>query len=490
MIGHRALTFDDYLAIFRRRWWVLVIPAALGATLVYLASQLIPNRYTSATMVLIAGQTVPENYVSPVVTADLHQRLAAMQEQILSRSRLQSVIERFGLYPKDVNRVPMEDLVARLRASIAVQPVQPMPATTTTRLPGFTVNVTAESAQLAQQICSQVTSMFMEENLQGRQQQAEDTTEFLSAQLDDAKAKLDGQDARLAEFKRRNIGTLPDNEQTNLTLLMGLNTHFEATTEALSRAQQDKLFSESLLNQQVATWQSSQAGHNPQTFEQQLEDLQKQLRMQQARYTNDHPDVVNTKNDIEKLKEDIAAANALTPNRVPGEGSNPAAEPEQVQTLRAQIQQYAQVISGRTKQQEQLQAQIKEIQSRVQSSPMVEQEFKALTRDYQTALEFYNDLLKKRDQSALSTDLERSQQGEQFRVLDPPSLPQKPSFPDRLRFALGGLGGGLALGVGLIMFMEMRDTTMRTQRDAELLLQVPVLALIPTAKASRLTLKT
>jgi polysaccharide chain length determinant protein (PEP-CTERM system associated) len=369
-----------------------------------------------------------------------------------------------------------------------------MPATTT-RLPGFTVNVTAESAQLAQQICSEITSMFMKENLQVRQQQVEETTEFLSAQVDDAKAKLDEQDARLAEFKRRNIGRLPDYEQTNLNLLMGLNTQLEATTEASSRAQQEKLFSESLLAQQVATWQSSQTGHNPQPFEQQLADLQKQLRMQQARYTSDHPDVISTTNDIAKLAEDMAAANARTPRQMEGQNASPAAEPPQVQALRAQIQQYEQVISGRTRQQEQLQAQIKEIQARVQASPMVEQEFKALTRDYQTALEFYNDLVKKRDQSALSTDLERSQQGEQFRVLDPPSLPQKPSFPDRPRFALGGLGGGLALGVGLIMFLEMRDTTMRTQRDAELLLNAPVLALIPTAearlaKAGHLMLKT
>jgi polysaccharide chain length determinant protein (PEP-CTERM system associated) len=447
--------------------------------LVYLASLVIPNRYTSATMVLIVGQTVPENYVSPVVTADLNQRLITMREQILSRSRLQSVIERLGLYQDDVNREPMEDLVTRLRRSIAVQAVQPMPAGASTRLPGFTVSVTAERAPLAQQICSEVTSMFMRENLQVRQKQAEETTDFLSAELDDAKSKLDDHDARLAEFKLRNIGRLPDHAQTNFNLLTGLNTQMEATTEALARARQDKLLNESLLAQQIAASPSSRASQTSHTLDQQLADLENQLRTQQARYTSDHPDVIRTRYDIEKLKQDIAATAARPP--APAE----VAQEPSIQLLRAQIQRDEQVIRERTQQQEQLQAQIQEIQARVQTSPMVEQEFKALTRDHQTALEFYNDLLKKRDQSALSTDLERNRQGEQFRVLDPPSLPQKPSFPNRPRFALSGLAGGLALGVGLILLFEMRDTTIRTEQDAELLLEAPVLATIPTAQTTQ-----
>jgi polysaccharide chain length determinant protein (PEP-CTERM system associated) len=496
MIGHRALTFDDYVAIARRRWWMLVVPAALGTVVVYLASLFIPNRYTSETLVLITQPTVPENYVSSVVREDLNQRLAAMQNQILSRSRLQPVIERFGLYQKDSQRVPMEDLVTRLRNSITVQPVQPMAQTTSTRLPGFTVKVTAEAAKLAQQICSEVTSMFVDESVHNRQQEAEDTTQFLSTQLDNAKAKLDEQDAKLAEFKRRNIGRLPDNEQTNLNLLTGLNTQLEASTEALDRAQQDKSYSEALLAEEVATWQDSQTGHSPQTLEQQLADLQKQLGTLQARYTSNHPDVIKTKNDIAELKKEIAEANLQNPGVVETKNANPAAEPPQLQALRAQIDQYQQAIRGRTAQQEQLQAQIKDIQARVQASPMVEQEFTELTRDHQTALEFYNDLLKKRGQSAMSADLERHQEGEQFRVLDPANLPEKPSFPDRPQFALGGFGGGLALGAGLLLLLEMRDTTLRTQRDAELLLEAPVLTLIPTfgrgpakAREIRLSLK-
>src|SRR3972149_4966753 len=159
-----------------------------------------------------------------------------------------------------------------------------------------------------------------------------------------------------------------------------------------------------------------------------------------------------------------------------------AVEPLQIQTLRAHLHQAEQFIRAKNSEQGQLQANIREIREHVQASPMVEQKYKELTRDSQTALELYNDLLKKRDQSAMAIDLEHGQPGEQFRVLDSPSLPEIPSFPDRRRLALGGLAGGLVLGLGLSVLLEARDTTLRTQRDAEQLLQAQVLALVPMLK--------
>ena len=118
-----------------------------------------------------------------------------------------------------------------------------------------------------------ITSMFMEENLQLRQRQAEQTTQFLGKQLDDAKARLDEQDTKLASFQRRYLGSLPDDEARNINVLQGLNTQLDAATQAISRAQQDKTFAESSLNEQLAEWKATQDGHNPQTQEQQLADL-------------------------------------------------------------------------------------------------------------------------------------------------------------------------------------------------------------------------
>jgi polysaccharide chain length determinant protein (PEP-CTERM system associated) len=475
----RELTTADYLAMLRRHWVLVVVLTVVGGPLAYAVSRFLPSRYKSQTLVLIEQPTVPTRVVEPVVTMDISQRLASMQQQILSRTRLEPVIRQFGLYAGDVNRVPMEDLVARLQKAIEVTPIQPMAETRTQQLPGFYIGVTLESARTAQEVCTTITSMFIEENLRLRQQHSEDTTQFLEQQLTEAKVKLDEQDGKLAAFKSRYLGSLPDEEQANLNLLMGLTSQLDAATQALARAQQDKAFTESMLTQQVAAWEASKSGHNPETLEQQLTALQNQLTSLQARYTDDYPDVIKTKTDIEVLKKKIAENEKEKGQEGLKKNATATVEPLQITQLRAQIHTQEQVIAEKSREQEQIKHQIQIYQDRVQSSPAVEQQYKELTRGYQAALDTYNDLQKKRDQSAMATDLERRQEGEQFRVLDPANLPDKPSFPNRLLFALSGFGGGLAIGLALAFVFEMQDTSLRSERDVESVLRLPVLATIP-----------
>jgi polysaccharide chain length determinant protein (PEP-CTERM system associated) len=373
----------------------------------------------------------------------------------------------------------MDELVARLQKTIEVTPIAPMSETRTQQLPGFYIAVTLDNARNAQEVCTAITSLFIEQNLRQRTEHSEVTTQFLAQELASAKASLDEQDAKLADFKSRHIGELPDDEQTNLNLLTGLTSQLDASTQALARAQQDKTFTESLLSQQVAAWQASQTGQNPETLEQQLVALQVRLSNLQSAYTEDHPDVIRAKHDIAVLQKKIADSEGV--NGAPGgsKGSKASIEPAQIQQLRAQVHSDDSMIAAKTKEQEQIRKQIGLFQGRVQSSPAVEQQYKELTRGYQTALESYNELQKKRDNSEMATNLERKQEGEQFSVLDPANLPDKPSFPNRPLFALGGLGGGLALGLGLAFLLEMKDTSVKTERDVEFALHLPVLAMVP-----------
>ncbi len=349
-------------------------------------------------------------------------------------------------------------------------------------LPGFYVNVTLSNPYTAQQVCTTVTSMFIEDSLRLRQQHSEDTTQFLTQQLADAKANLDAQDAKLAAFKGLHINSLPDEEQSNLNLLMTFTSQLDSATQALARAQQDKTFAESTLTQQLGAWQAAQGGHNPETLETQLAGLQTELASLQARYTDDYPDVIKTKNDIAALQNKSEEGTGQKTGPETGKSPTASMEPTQIQQLRAQVHTYEQVIAEKTKEQEAIKQQIKAYQDRVQSSPVVEQQYKELTRGYETAQQSYNDLLKSRDSSAMATRLEQEQEGEQFRVLDPANLPDKPSFPNRLLFAGGGFGGGLALGLGIAFFLEMRDTSLRTERDVEFALRLPLLAMIPAVE--------
>jgi polysaccharide chain length determinant protein (PEP-CTERM system associated) len=475
----RELTPADYLMMLRRRWVLIVILTLVGGPLAYGISRILPNRYKSTTLILVQQPSIPSDIVRTVDTTDIGQRLASMQQQILSRTRLEPIIHQFGLYSSDINRVPMEELVYHLQKSIEVTPLLPMAETRARDLPGFSVTVTMDDPRAAQSVCTAVTSMFIEENLRLRQQHSEDTTQFLVQQLADAKVKLDEQDGKLAAFKTRYLGSLPDEEQTNLNLLMGLTSQLDAATQALARAQQDKTFAESMLTQQIGAWQAAQSGRSPETLDQQLATLQVQLASLQSRYTDDYPDVVKAKNDIEALKKKIAENEEQKKQAGPDKTPKSTVEPQQVAQLRAQIHNYDQVIAEKTREQDQIKQQIRVYQDRVQSSPAIEQQFKELTRDHQTALDFYNDLLKKRALSAMATDLEHRQEGEQFQVLDPAYLPDKPSFPNRLQFTLSGFVGGLALGLGIAFLLEMKDTSMRTERDIEFTLHLPVLAMVP-----------
>src|ERR1700732_2358428 len=283
-------------------------------------------------MVLVEEPSVPTKYVEPVGTDDLNHRLASMQEKILSRSSLQPIIERLNLYPEDRGHVHIDELVERLRTAIAVKPVESMQGTGAHQLPGFYITATFDTPQLAQQVCTEITSMFLAQNARQTEQQASRTTNFVSEKLAEAKTKLDQEDAKLAEFKREHPGSLPEDTPTNLGILMGTNTQLEANNQALSRAQQEKAFNESLLQQEEANWKTrTTGGPNPDSADAQLTLLQEQLSTLLSRYTPDHPDVIKTESQIAELKRRMAEPPKPTP---PNASAQSAHEPPQIQLLR------------------------------------------------------------------------------------------------------------------------------------------------------------
>jgi uncharacterized protein involved in exopolysaccharide biosynthesis len=195
----------------------MVVPAILGPAIAYAISLKLPNSYTSQALVLIERQRVPDSFVRPVVTEDLNARLGSMQEQTLSRTRLRPIIERYGLFKDNVGQETTEDLVTRMRKAIELTPVKAVVNTGYGDLPGFYVAVTLDNPRIAQQVCAELTSMFIEEDLHRREQSAQGTTDFLQSQLDDAKRRLDGQDAKLAQFKRKYMGSLPTKRKPTST---------------------------------------------------------------------------------------------------------------------------------------------------------------------------------------------------------------------------------------------------------------------------------
>ena len=482
---NRELTLDDYLAMLLRRIKVILIPALLAPLAGFLVSYAFSPKYTSQSLVLVEAPKIPDAVVQQVFTEDLTQHIATIEQQVLSPSRLRPMVERWGLSKAGQN---LEDVMDNIRLNMAIQPVitdisqfggKKRPGQSSP-VPGFNVNYTASTAREAQQICTDLTSMLLEEDLKSRQEATQGTTVFLTKQVEDAKQNLDDLDKKLAAFKNQHMGQLPGDEDNNLKILMGLNSQLEANTQSLNRATQDKAYAESMLAQQVAAWKTSQSASNPQTLQTQLSTLQGQLIDLQGRYTEDHPDVIKTKGDIAEVKRQLAAINDTSAKASdPGSERGSATEPPEIRQLRLQIHQYEDMIAQTTRDQKRLQQEISVYQGRVASSPAIEGEYKALARDYDNAQKVYQDDLAKQSTSKMATQAQQQQQGEQMALLNPANLPDSPSFPNRFLFAGGGLGAGLVLGLGLTLWLELRDKSIRTEADAEAALGLPLLVSVP-----------
>ncbi len=486
MLGHRPLNFEDYSAIVKRRGWIVLIPALLVPFLAVAITYRLTPQYTSQTLVLIQPQTVPDTFVKPILAEDLDSRLASMKEQILSRSRLEPIIERYNLGGPGMD---MDDKVAKTRKEIGIKPIQ-SETVGSGGLPGFFISFTASDPHTAQLVCREITSLFVSQNLQEREQSAEGTTQFLQGQLQQAKQDLDSQDEKLAEFERVHMGELPDQQDSNMDMLNSLNTELQATTQALARLEQDRSLEEAMMAQETPQAEfvpGQNQKSSPQEQAVQLQKLEARLTDLRTRYTADYPDVLSTEREINDLRKQMAEAPAPKPSPKASAAPPPAplVDSPGLLRMRMQIKALGDEIQQKRQQQAMVQGQIRQYQDRIQSTPLIAAQMKDLTRNHQTAQDFYDSLLDKLNKAQMATDLERRQEGEQFHVMDDANLPDAPTFPNRPMFAVGGLVAGLGIGLLVIAFLEYNDKSLRSERDIWAFTKLPTLAMIGKVRPAK-----
>jgi uncharacterized protein involved in exopolysaccharide biosynthesis len=491
MITNRELGMNDYLAIARRRMKWVLIPALAAPLVAFLVSFALTPKYTSRSVLLVEGQVVPAGYVKPIVTERVSDRMTTLQQNVLSRSRLQPLVARLGLVRKGRSA---DEIIDQIRGNVTVtesdlgkssgKPGESRGPGGTADVSGFVVGYTTDNPRDAQQVCSEITSLLLAENLEVREQVARSTTDFLGRQLDQAKHNLDELDAKLSQFKVQHFGHLPGDVDTNLKIMSGLEAQLDATTQAISRLQQDKSYTEMLLAQELAAWKSAEASPTFPTLRQQLLRLQNQLVLLQSRYTEDYPDVVKTKHEIGQLQAKLKEINveadksdAFRDSTVPRDGAR--LEPAEIMRLREQIYRSESAIEHATAAQKRLQDRIDIYQGRVALNPEIEDEYKQLTRDNATAHSIYDQLLTNKSNAEIQTEMERNQEGEQLRLLDPANLPMVPSFPVRWMFALYGLGAGLGIGLIIAFWLEFQDKAIRDEADVLAALELPTLGSLP-----------
>jgi len=489
----------DFWVIAVRRRWVILLPLFLCWLIVWSVSWSIPRTYTSEARILVEQQKVPEQYVVPNVTVSLQDRLQSMTEQILSRTRLQATIDRYHLYAVrrgPASLLPGGEAVAQMRKDIKIEEVDS--TVHPGQLTAFKIEYSASSPQLAQQINSELTSLFIKEDLKLQQQLSQGTTAFLQSQLTEAKEKLEQQEAKVRAFKAQHFGDLPSQAESNVQILSGLQNQLESTQQALDRARQQRLYLESLLQQyQMAQANLGTEGSSSPSLEaltKELMALRLQLADARTRLTEEHPDVVALEEQIaktEKLKKDLEAEIVAHSETEKGAKTSDPSIAGHVQTgstaammqVQSQLKAILLEIENHGEHVKELESQIASYRARLNMTPQTEQELADVSRGYEESKTNYNSLLQKQNQSQLATSLEERQQGQQFRLLDPPSLPYKPSSPDYLLLSLGGLMAGAALGLGLAAFLEITNALVRRQEDLGGLVTAPVLVGIPHLSA-------
>jgi succinoglycan biosynthesis transport protein ExoP len=474
---------------WRRRWW-LILPLFLGWGLVILAGRFISPRYRSETVIIIEQQA-SEQYVLPNIGSDLQARLQSITQQILSRTKLLEIISRFHLYRQDQKPMDSEAVVQRMRHDIRIDLIQApgRPGD----LSAFKVSYSAPTPGLAQQVTSELTSLFIGENLRNRREASENTTQFLEQQLQAARLDLDRQDELLREYKAKHLGELPEQLQNDVQILSGLQMRLQANTDALDEANQQKLYLESLLAQyQGAHAQFKNSGDGTEmsaaSVEDQLMRLNAQLADLSVRYKPNHPDVRQLKEKIttlERLKKQADSTASASKTDASVNGSLAARSPSELRELAPALQIDSQLSANRQKiarleqTGQKLDRQIDEYQNRLNVVPLREQELAEMNRDHEQSRAAYESLVNKKAQSEMATNLEKQRQGELFRVIDPPNMPQRPYWPDRFKLSLLGLISGTFLALGITVLAEMLDLRIHREEDLRDLISLPVLAGIP-----------
>lgn len=502
----RTLDVEDYIDILRRHkaWIIGPVFAALVVSVV--VAFLWPDTYVSVAVIRVVPPQVPENLVATNINGDLQGRINALAQLILNRATLLNIINTKGLYKKELSRKPSDDVIEDMRAhDIKVVPLQlslQQQSDRGPRYPAFEIQFSYNNRFTAQKVVEDLVARFLEENIREVSQQTVSTTQFLRDQWDIAKKKLDAIELQLSVFRSKNLGHLPEEQQSNFQQLNAMQSQMLNLNTAMNRVNQEKLLFENqlriyreqlsslkdpVIQEQVLTQRNEKLAEK----DREIAQLESTLVAVRERYKDTHP-------DVQRLAALLASAKAQRETLAKEEeGKKPDAPPPaprqpnplfvreqreleaQIQRTQGQIQAKDLEMEDYKKQAKDSEAAIRSYQSRLEGIPVGTKEYDELIRERELAKREYEDLDKRLNTSTMSTALVNHQQSERLEQLDPPSLPQTPTEPKRATIIGIGTGLGLILGLCLAGAREVKDTALKNLKDVRAYTQLPVLGSIP-----------
>ena len=482
MIPGRQYSFDAVVEIARRRKWLIVLPAIVIATAAAVVIQRLPNVYRSETLILVVPQRVPESYVRSTITARIEDRLQAISQQILSRTRLEQIITDFNLYPEQrADGELMEDIVENMRTyDIGLNVVKG---------DAFRVSFRADDPRVAARVTERLGSLFIDESLRDREILAEGTNAFLATQLDDARRQLVLNENKLQEYQRTFNGELPSQLAANLQGLHNAEMALQSLGEALNRDRERRITLERQVidiveapEPAVAAPTTGASEEMAKTLQDELQSAQQSLVALELKLKPDHPDVRRVRRNVEELKKRVEAQQleGVITARPTNTVVMDYAKRKRLLDARGALDNLDREIQAKLAEEQRLRSVLGMYQARIEATPVREAELTALMRDYETLQQTYRSLLAKKEESQISANLEKRQIGEQFKIVDPARVPERPVSPNRPQLYVLGILAALAIGVGLAAGAEYFDRTIRNEADVRAALNLMVLATVPS----------
>jgi polysaccharide chain length determinant protein (PEP-CTERM system associated) len=473
--ARRTSAVEVVRSVWSRRKWLAIVVFTVPLVAAVSLIMFLPNVYRSGATVLVDRQQVPESMVRPTVTSALETRLHTISQEILSRSRLEALINRFGLYADLRKRVSEEEVIERMRKDIRLDLKSVKQDEYRGVTIAFTISYEGRDPETVARVANTLASFYIEENLKVRERQAAGTSEFLKVQLAEVKRRLDQQEGTVSEFKKRYLGELPQQMDSNLGTIERLNQQLRLNSDNQTRALERR---EAIARQLMEAGSFSSTATGPEAGIDQLTRLNEELRRLRTVYSDKYPDVVRLKQEIASLERELAEGRTTPATTREAPKTPPTSNPYVLRLRQAQsdVESEINILKGEEKR---LRAALVSYIGRVENAPKREQEFRELSRDYESTRENYASLMKRYEEAQLAENMEQRQKGEQFRVIDPAFPSGEPTAPNRLRYLIMALVASGALAIASVVLAEQLNASFHSVDDLRALSAVPVLLSIP-----------
>lgn len=528
------LDLSYYWQVIRRRKWYFLFPLLLILTVALALALMLPPKYTAEGTVLIEAQNIPEELVQSTVTGYVEERLQTLSQIVLSRQNLQELIERYTPYPELQEKAPAEEVIARMREDISMEPVHAevggSSGRASTATVAFTVSYEGLDPQVTSQVANALVTLYLEQNLIERKEKASGTVRFFQDQLNQLQTEIEKQEDLIAEFKKENQNALPELMQHNMQSLERIKNEINTRRQDLQTLKERKIYLQgqlatidphrpdpkssrdqpltleeelSMLRNQYVTQKSVKSANHPdvvrlkkriQALEEEtsgsessrmlqtaLDEARQNLSELRQKYSDQHPEVIRTQREVDALQQELdqALSSQEAANRADSSGGDFQASNPAYINLQTQIASTIMEIESMKAKIGELENELASYRQRIENSPAVEQRLQALQRNYTNTRNRYQEVMSKLQAAQEAMELEEDQMAEKLTVIEPPVVPESPSKPNRKAIALLGFVLASGFGVGTASLSEFMDRSVRSTQALSAASAKPVLGVIP-----------